>query len=435
MPRLRRCDRGVVSALAVRPRNLEIVLILAITTSLRAGQPAANWPQFLGPQRNGTSQEKGLNWDWKKQPPRTLWKVPLGSGFSSLTVVGERVFTLAKRGSRDIVVCLSAQDGRELWSYDAAPSYIDFQRQGAGPRSTPTYHDGKLYCLFAAGELVCLTVEGKRVWEKNIFRDSGAAPPPQKIFYWGVSFSPLVVDNLVIVQPGGSEDSSVVAFHKDTGQIAWKTGSDPIGYSSPIMISVHGTRQLVCPTGTSCLGIDLAKGTILWRYAFGNEFKTNCANPVWSDNLLFLSAAYGTGCAVLDLIKTSDGSWEVKEKWRDKKLMQNLFATSIILDKTIYGCSGDLRVISLRCLDLETGTMHWEERLPERAHLLAVDGRILLWDEHGNLRFFDVNPLAFQSRGEISDLLRFKSWAAPALAGGRLYVRDEHHALCVDLRK
>src|SRR5262249_56881415 len=135
---------------------------------------------------------------------------------------------------------------------------------GHGPRSTPTYHQGKLYCLFLMGELVCLTTGGKKVWEANIFKDTGAKNlTGQTIFYWGVSSSPLVEGDLVIVQPGGTKDNSVAAFHKDTGQIVWSKGSDPIGYASPIMITAQGTRQLVCPTGTSFLGLDAHNGTIL----------------------------------------------------------------------------------------------------------------------------------------------------------------------------
>ncbi len=411
------------------------LLVLFTVANGKADEPTRDWPRYLGPTSNAISAEKGLNWDWRQRPPKVLWKVPLGSGYSSLTIVGEQVFTQTKRGLRDMVVCLSTKDGRELWAYDAAPTYVDFQRQGAGPRSTPTFHKGKVYCLFGGGELLCLTTAGELVWRKDIFKDSDALPPVNKVFYWGVASSPYIEGDLVIVQPGGDKSNSVVAFHQDTGQIVWSTGADPIGYASPIAITALGTRQLVCPTGTSMLGIDPVKGTILWRYPFGNQFKTNCANPVWSDNVLFVSAAYATGCAALDIKKTSGGAWEIKEIWRDKKIMQNLFATSIVLDKKIYGCSGDLRAIFLRCLELETGKLHWEERLPDRSSLLAVDGRILIWEEHGSLRYCDVNPQAYEAKGELGDLLTFKSWAMPALADGRLYLRDERHVLCLDLRK
>ncbi len=410
-----------------------IALFLSLFAStLHAGDAGPDWPNFLGPRHNAMSAEKGLNWDWTTRPPKVLWKVPLGNGFSSMTVVGDRVFTMAKRGTRDMVVCLSSKDGKELWSYDAVPSYIDFQKQGAGPRSTPTYHDGKIYCLFAQGELLCLTADGKLVWEKNIFKDSGSTVP-SGIFYWGVSASPFIDGDHVIVQPGGDKENSVVAFHKNTGQIVWSVGSDPIGYATPIEITSAGVRQLVCPTGLSILGLDPVKGTILWRYEFGSQFKTNCASPVWSDDILFVSAAYGTGSAALSLVKNS-GGWEVKEKWRDKKNMQNLFATSIVLDKKVYGVSGDIGTTFLRCLDLDTGKINWDDRLAKRAHLLWVDGRILVWDESRDLRYFEPNAKTFESKGEVRDLLTGKAWAAPALAGGKLYLRDDRSILCLDLK-
>ena len=186
--------------------------------------------------------------------------------------------------------------------------------------STPTYHQGKLYCLFARGELLCLSADGKVVWERNIFKDTGAAESLQKYFYWGVAASPLVEGNLLIVQPGGASNNSVVAFDKDTGKVAWGAGSDPIGYSSPIAITCQGVRQVICPTGTSYLGVNPADGKILWRYPFGNQFRTNCANPVWADETLFVSAAYGMGSAALSLEKEPEGGWHVKEKWRQQEV-------------------------------------------------------------------------------------------------------------------
>ena len=166
---------------------------------------ATDWPQFLGPNRDGVSSETGLNWDWTASPPKVLWKEPLGSGYGSLAIVGERIYTMTKRGDRDFVVCLNVKDGKERWAYDAAPTYVDKQRQGAGPRSTPVFHDGKLYCLFPMGELICLTADGKRVWEVNTFKETGAVNPAGAYFYWGVSYSPLVEGDLVVVQPGGDK--------------------------------------------------------------------------------------------------------------------------------------------------------------------------------------------------------------------------------------
>jgi outer membrane protein assembly factor BamB len=393
------------------------------------------WPQFLGPERNGIGPDEGLNLAWQKTPPKVLWKVPLGDGFSSLAIVGNRVFTMCKRDQRDIVVCLDTANGQEIWKRDVAPSYIDKQKQGAGPRSTPTYHDGKLYCLMAMGELVCVAAaDGKRLWTADQFKDTGAPNPAGDYYYWGVSLSPLVEGDLVIVQPGGNKKNSVAAFHKDTGKLVWTAGDDKPGYASPIAATIAGQRQLIVPTGNSVLGLEPAKGTILWRYTFGNQFNATCATPVWVDGLLFVSAAYGAGSAVLEITGQGD-KWTVKEKWKNKKSLQALFATTMIVDGNIYGCHGDLGAFMLKCLDLKTGEVKWQQRISNRQSLLAVDGHLLTWSETGTLDLLEMQPKEFVAKGHLPDLLAYKAWAAPALADGRLYLRDQRHALCLDLRR
>src|SRR5262249_18741105 len=229
---------------------------------------------------NGVAPDTAINTTWEKTPPKVLWKVPLGDGFSSFAVVGDRAFTMCKRGNRDIAVCLDANTGNEVWARDMAPSYIDRQKQGAGPRSPPTFSDGKLYCLMPMGELICLSAaDGSRLWAADQFKDTGAPNPAGEFYYWGVSVSPLVEGDVVVVQPGGKNKNSVAAFHKDTGKLMWTAGDDPPGYGSPIAVTVAGTRQLIVPTGSSILGMEPGKGTVLWRYPFGNKFNATCATP------------------------------------------------------------------------------------------------------------------------------------------------------------
>ncbi|MCI0378482.1 MAG: PQQ-binding-like beta-propeller repeat protein [Gemmataceae bacterium] len=407
---------------------LGIALVLLSLSTLRAD----DWPDFLGPKRNGISSEKNLNWNWLANPPKELWRKPLGSGYGSLTIVGERVYALVKRGERDGAVCLSAANGDEIWAADAAPTYLDFQRQGAGPRATPVHHAGKLYCQFGGGELVCLTENGKPVWQKNIFKEAGAIAPSGK-YYWGVSFTPLVFGDAIIVQPGGDKNNAVAAFHKNTGKRLWMLGNDTLGYASPMIFEIERQMQLIVPTGSSILGIDPVKPRILWRYPFGNEFNATCSNPVWANNLLFVSAAYGGGAAALD-IEPDGKEWKVNAKWTNIKALQSLYATSIEKDGKIYGISGDLGAIFLRCLDLETGKTHWEERLQSRSTLLAADGHLLVLDQDGNLSAVEWTPAAYRQKAELPKLLARKSWAVPALANGRLYLRDERQVVCLDLR-
>ncbi len=395
---------------------------------------AADWPQFLGPQRDGVSTETGLNWYWQKRPPKSLWKVPLGKGYSSVAVVGKRIYTMAQRGKRDGVVCLDAKDGKEVWFYDAAPTYIDKQKQGAGPRATPVFHQGKLYCLFPMGDLVCVTDQGKHVWSVNIFGDTGAANPAGAWYYWGVSYSPLVEGDAVVVLPGGNKGNAVAAYHKDTGKRLWMAGDDPFGYASPIAITVGGRRCVVCPTGRSVLGIEPTRGTVLWRHRFGNQFNATCSTPVWKDNILFVSAAYGGGCAALELTP-DDPRWAVRELWGNRKSLQSLFATSMVIDGYLYGMHGDLSAFQLRCLDPKTGTVRWSERVDQRYSLLAAEKHLLAWGERGSLLLVKATPDAYTVEGELPKLLTYKSWAMPALADGRLYLRDGGHLLCLDLRR
>ena len=186
------------------------------------------WPRFLGPYFTGIAPDKGLNFDWKKTPPKTLWKIPLGDGFSSFCIIGDRLYTMCGRNKRDMVICLDRNTGKEIWFRDIAPTYLDTQKQGAGPRSTPTFHDGKLYCLFPMGELCCLSAEdGKVVWQANQFTDTGATNPAGEFYYWGVAASPLIEGDLVIVQPGGSDNNSVAAFNKNTGKLVWRRWRRP----------------------------------------------------------------------------------------------------------------------------------------------------------------------------------------------------------------
>ncbi len=395
---------------------------------------AESWPQFLGPRRDGVCRESGLNLDWNAKPPKTLWKVALGPAYSSVSVVGDRVLTMTQREQRDVVVCLDAATGKEVWAFDAAPAYVDFQKQGAGPRSTPTFHDGKLYCLLPRGELFCLSAaDGKEVWKVNMLDATGAPDRTGENLYWGHSASPLVEGDLVIVPPGGTKNNALAAFHKDSGKLVWAAGDDSLGYSSPVAVKLAGRRQVVAAAGKAVLGLDPEKGTVLWRYAFGNNrFDCTCATPLVSGNLVFVSAAYGVGCALLEIVPDGD-KLTVREKWKNKDL-QNLFPTSILLDGHLYGCNGDLGACTLRCVDLETGKVRWQEREPGRCSLVAADGRLICLSENGTVRVVEANPEKYVVRGEPKDLLTLKSWAAPVIADGRLYLRDDKHLICLDLR-
>ncbi len=394
------------------------------------GPPAddpASWAQFLGPRRDGISRETGLNTDWTKKKPAVVWKAATGPSFSSVSVVGDRLFTGEQRGSRDGILCIDAKKGKERWYTDAAPGYLDRQRQGAGPRATPTFHRGRLYVLMANGALLCLEADdGKKVWEVDLF-DAAKTRPRDDVYYWGMAGSPLVEGDLVIVQPGGNRDNSLVALRRDTGRLAWGVGNDPAGYSSPIAIEAGGRRQIVSFTGRSAIGVDPAAGKLLWRFELGNEYDCNIATPLWAEGLLFISAAYKTGSAALEL--TASGP---KVKWQDKVLM-NHFPTSVIAGGHVYGCHGDLAANMLKAVELATGKEKWFERGTGKCSLLGLPGHLVLLGERGTVWLIEANPDAFVVKGKLEGLLGTRCWSQPAFLDKKLYLRDERQIVQIDL--
>ncbi|GIW80946.1 MAG: hypothetical protein KatS3mg105_2753 [Gemmatales bacterium] len=280
-------------------------------------------------------------------------------------------------------MCLNAETGKLIWWRDVAPVFIDRQRQGAGPRATPTYHDGRIYCLFPRGELVCFSAnDGKKLWQTNILAATDAGNHAGLRYYWGMSASPLIEKDLVIVQPGGASNNAVAAFHKDTGKLVWKAGSGTPGYGSPIAIDADGTRQVICSNGRSILSVDPTNGKVLWEYRFGSQYNCNCATPLWVDNKLFLSSAYGVGSTALAV-----GRGGVREIWKNRNLM-NQFATSMIIDGHVYGSHGDFSGLSLRV----RGTGHGQTQVGGKTprQMLSDRGRKAFAVPHGT-RFFAVH--------------------------------------------
>ncbi len=396
---------------------------------------ASRWTSFLGNHRNGISDETGLNLDWNVHKPAVLWRVPLGGGYSSMVIAEGRLWTMATHLTKDFVVCFDVRSGKKLWTTEAAPTYIDHQKQASGPRSTPTYHAGKLYCLLPAGDLLCLNAKsGKVLWKVNIFQISGAPrQEEQTLYYWGMSASPLIEGDLVILQPGGNNNNSVIAINKDTGKLVWGAGNDPPGYGSPIVIDTLDQRQIIVPTGSSILSLNPKEGSLLWRIVWGNKYNCNCATPVWNDESLFISSAYGTGCMRFALFRQNEEIRPISQ-WKSLSL-QNQFATSTINDGYIYGPHGDLAAVTYRCLDMQRGKIQWQTRRVGKCTQIAAEGHLICLTEQGTLILVEANPTEYREKGKLTGLLSFKAWAHPALANRRLYLRDEKRLICLDLQK
>jgi outer membrane protein assembly factor BamB len=407
------------------PARLEKLAKQELLTDRSAG--TNDWPQWRGPNRDGLSLETGLLQSWPTDGPRVVWKRPIGRGFSSAAVVAGRLYTMDDDGKSEAVVCLDAATGDELWrsSYDA---HFD-ERFGSGPRSTPAVDSGLLYTLGGTGILRCCRADtGAVVWQHDLAAEFNARP-----LTYGVSCSPLVDGDLVFVMPGGPAGNSIAAFDKRTGALAWKTLDDPVGYSSPIIATLAGVRQLLCLTNTALVSLSPKDGITLWRYPWEVEGGFNIATPIAFNNYVFISTGYSKGCSLLEVANIAGGSALEARLVYEHNRMRNHFASSVRLGDHLYGFDQ----LDLVCMEVRTGNVVWREkgiRTFGKGSLLVADDRLIVMCEDGNLILADANPASYKP---ISTFRVFpnKSWTVPVLADGKLYARDESQIVCLCLKK
>src|SRR5581483_438550 len=318
------------------------------------------WPQWRGPTRDGRAPAGPLRTDWDKNPPKPLWSAECGGGFSSLAVVGGRVYTQDRRGESERVFCLDAETGKLLWEH-AYPADYSAMKKGytTGPRATPTVEANRVYTVGATGRLLCLEAPPpggppKLLWEHDLIGEFRAEIPE-----WGVACSPLVDGDLVIVQPGG-KDGTVAAFDKVSGGLRWKAGSNPAGYSSPVAATVGGVRVVYALTGDALLCVRAADGELLSQYKWKTPttFVGNIATPVVVDDYVFVSSAYDKGCALLHAVPDGDRVTLEEVYARNRRVMQNHHSTCVYKDGFLYGFDES----RLKCVDFSKGAekADWE---------------------------------------------------------------------------
>lgn len=383
-----------------------------------ATSPAADWNQYRGPERTGISSETGWNRSFGSEGPPVLWRVPAGSGYSGLSVVDGRIFTLLGRGGDELVAAWDAASGEELWTVR-----IDSERSdqfGDGPRSTPTIVDGTLYAVGARGQFVALRPEtGEKLWGQDLVALLGARVPT-----WGISAAPHVVGDLVLLDVG-SEQAQVAAFDRKTGAVRWKAGSGIPGYSAPIVFELGETRQAVFFAGRELLSLDPRDGTIHWAHPWRTSYDVNAATPILlPPNRLFVSSGYDTGAAVLEI--APDGK-SVDEVWASRR-MKNQFSSSVVSDGHVFGFDNK----ALKALDLATGEQAWQKSGFGHGSLLLADGHLIVLGEKGQLAVVEANPDRYVERAAAKPLSG-KHWTVPTLWNGRLYVRNESELVCFDL--
>lgn len=383
-----------------------------------------DFPQFLGPQRSGVLPGVKLSPDWGTNPPREVWRKPVGEGWGGFAIVGDLAFTQEQRKEGECVVCYRVQDGARVWLHCDEGGYLQGMG-GPGPRATPTVADGKVYAVGAKGILNCLDAEkGTRLWSVNILQDNQA----EEIIH-GVCASPLVVDDKVIVCPTGTNGLSLAAYHKETGSRLWHAGKHQASYGSPMVTELAGVRQILLHTSEGVTSHDAATGNVLWSFAWTNDVKVNCSQPIphaGGPDQVFVSTGYGKGGALIKVSKTGD-AWTVEELWSNNQL-KTKFTTAVLHEGYLYGLDDGI----LACLDVKTGQRKWKGGRYGHGQILLAGKLLLVQAEDGKVVLVDPQPDQLRELGRIP-ALQSKTWNNPALAGKYLLVRNDQEAVCFEV--
>jgi len=378
-----------------------------------------DYPQFLGENRNGIVSGISIQAQWNQNPPQLLWKQPVGGAWSGFSVVGDRAVTQEQGGEEEWVVCRDVVNGHVLWK-TANPGRYFTPIAGEGPRSSPTLTQNRVVTLGARGWLQVLELStGKRLWGTNILEFSKAGMPE-----WGLSGSPLVVSNRVIVSAGGGDGRSLLMWHLESGQLVASGGSSSAQYSSPWLTELAGVPQILQFNHREISAHDPVTAQVLWTRPFGVQFPL-VANPVRvSPDRVFLSAGYGVGAELLEISRSPAGPLEARSLWTSKR-MKAKFSNPFFRDGYLYGLDDGI----LACIDARDGSQRWKEGRHGHGQGLLVGDLYLLMAEQGELVLLRPTP---DGPGELARLKVFddKTWNPIALAGDLLLVRNDREAAC-----
>jgi outer membrane protein assembly factor BamB len=420
-----------------------IIIGILLNTQVSAG----DWPQWRGPDRDGIWREKGIVEKFDKPQLSALWRVEIANGYSGPTVADGRVYIsdrLTSPQEAERVHCFDAGTGEKIWSYDYE---CEYQKVGYpdGPRASVTINDGRAYSLGAMGDLLCFdAAKGDVLWNKDLMSEYEIKMP-----IWGIAASPLIEDDLLVVQIGGNNNACLVAFDKISGEEKWRALDERASYSAPIIIEQAGKRVLVCWTGDSVAGLDPKTGKLHWRHPFApSRMVLNIATPVFENGYLFVSGFYDGSL----LLKVHPDELAVEKVWRRKGASERntdslhcCISTPVIQGDYIYGVDS---YGELRCLELITGDRVWEslDAVPKarwsNIHMVRHEDKIWMFNERGELIICKLSSEGFHeiSRTKIIEPTEGQlsqrggvCWSHPAYANKCVYVRNDRELLCIDL--
>ena len=404
-----------------------LVIMLPLSSGPACGK---NWPQWRGPQSDGISTETGLLVDWSERSPRVVWQRPLGTGFSSFALANGRLFTLAAIDDVESVFCLDADTGETLWQVPLGKRYKD--GQGAdGPRSTPTVHGDRVYVLGAEGDLLCLDLaNGEICWQRNILKEFQCREPASGAFQHPPTLTARTCWSMWAVrmpQSSRFKKQPARSFGKISAMLRATPRPFALMWPDP---TAKAVPELVFFCGRALVGVSPKDGAEHWRHEWITTSDMNIATPIYEpeSQLLFVSAARDTGrCSAFHL--TADQDAVTSRLVYTNQEMRNHYNSCILLDGYLYGFDNSV----LKCIELHTGEQMWSDRTVGKGSLVAAQGHLFVLGERGELAVVEATPEEYREKGRFQALDSTLAWSPPALANGRLYIRDLENAVCIDI--
>jgi outer membrane protein assembly factor BamB len=410
-------------AIACRWSAISVIFIASFAARAIAG----DWPQILGPTRNGAAADEKIVDSLPAGSPKIVWEHEVGEGYAGVAVAAGTAVVFHRVVDQEIVEGLDARSGKRLWKQAFPATYAGGINSDKGPRCVPLIHKGHVYLFGAAGDLHCVALkEGAKRWSRSLENEYSI---PQSFF--GVGSTPIAEGDKLLVNVGGKGGAGIVAFSLADGKPVWKATNEQASYSSPTAATIDGERQVIFVTRLNAVSIDPENGKVRWEFPFGARGPTvNAATPLVLDDSLFLSASYGIGAVCRKIGRTS-----TEEVWANDTTMSSQFSTSVPLGKYLYGVDGrqDSPPARLRCIDPKTGKVLWTKAEFPVANLIVGDGKLVIVTDNGYLILAAASPEKYNELGRAK-LAGNETRALPALANGLLYVRDKSVLKCVDLR-
>lgn len=380
------------------------------------------WTQFLGPGRDCTVESVSLETNWLTHPPQELWRVAVGPGWSGFAVANGLAVTQEQRGDQEAVVCYQASSGHEVWAHTYDAHYVS-TIAGEGPRATPSISEDRVYAMGSTGWLTCLDLEtGELIWDRNVIAENDAEVSP-----WGVSASPLIVSNQVVVSVGGSEGRSLIALDSKTGTLLWTGGDDSASYSSPVLATLDRQLQIVVFNFSSIAGHDPNTGRVLWKQPYSAGHVHVAAPLVIGTNRVLFSSGYGHGSELYTVLQTEAETWSAELAWKSRR-MKAKFSNLVERGGFVYGLDDGI----MACIAADTGDLIWKDGRYGHGQLILAEDLLLIMAEQGELILVDLSPEGLKELAQI-EVFPGKTWNPPALAGHYLFLRTDSEAVCLRL--